>query len=128
MLLIMALALADAELPWPRISQHWSHVARHGIVRRIGAKAAACRTMICPSVVCGGGRSFPLAGGSSAKSMYSLPLILSTSFLRSSGRPGPMGAGVIGYLSQLTPCVHLLPCPCCWPHCPCCLSCWLLHC
>ena len=73
------------------IPKHWNYVARSGIVRRVRAKSAASRTTICPSVVCGGGRFFPLAGGNSAKSMYSLPRILSTSFLGSTGRPRPLG-------------------------------------
>ena len=79
--------------------------------------SAACTTMTCPSRPCGSGLLFPFAGGSSAKSTYSL----ATSFLGNVGRPTPtVISGMLGCRllkgSEPPPsfCRCFLPAPLCY--------------
>ena len=127
----LALALADAEPPRPRISQ--STVAMWpgpGLFGGLGPDLPPAGPQSAPrlsvEVV-----DFFLWLGAAQRSQYT-PDLLScppafSGALVAPGLRAPGSAEVIGCLSQLTPCAPL-PCPCCWPHCPCCMSCWLLHC
>ena len=61
------------------------------MARRAGVRSPGCSTTIWSFTTCVGTLFFPFAGGSSAESAYSFLQILSTSFLGSAGRPGPVG-------------------------------------
>ena len=61
------------------------------MARRAGVKSPGCSARIWLSATRAGALLLPLAGGSSAKSIYSFLRILSTSFLGIAGRPRPIG-------------------------------------
>ena len=70
--------------------KHWTHVAKSGVSFLVSRRSAACTTTVWPSTVLGIDLTFPLAGGSSAKSMYFPANIFSTYFLGSEGSPSPV--------------------------------------
>ena len=78
------------------MAKHCVHVAKSGMIFLACMSSAAWTTIIWPSSDGGMGLPFPFAGGSSAKSMYSLASTLAMSFLKRAGSPVPTvtsGAG-----------------------------------
>ena len=94
--------------------KHCTHVAKCGIIFLVCSRSAACTTIICPSRDWGMGLPFPLAGESSAKSMYSFARIFATSFFGIAANPDPIATNGEG--GQFAPLARLLQV--CW------VTCW----